>query len=103
MQAYVKDKKNPHKYTPRLCIPLGTTLESLDLLLRCSLCPIRSRVAMSCAAPSSWAIAEWTVDASPLVIGGQCSGIFSTGTIVSVSSYMEYQEGDLSLPGRVLF
>jgi hypothetical protein len=26
--------KNAHKYTPRLCIPLGTTLESLHLLLR---------------------------------------------------------------------
>ena len=26
--------KNPHEYTPRLYIPLGTTLESLHLLLR---------------------------------------------------------------------
>jgi hypothetical protein len=26
--------KKPHGYTPRLCIPLGTTLESLHLLLR---------------------------------------------------------------------
>jgi hypothetical protein len=26
--------KNPHKYTPKLCIPLVTTLESLHLLLR---------------------------------------------------------------------
>jgi hypothetical protein len=26
--------KNPHEYTPRLCIPLRTTLESLHLLLR---------------------------------------------------------------------
>jgi hypothetical protein len=31
--VYVKDK-NPPEYTPRLCIPLGTTLESLHLLLR---------------------------------------------------------------------
>jgi hypothetical protein len=26
--------KNQHEYTPRLCIPLGTTLESLNLLFR---------------------------------------------------------------------
>jgi hypothetical protein len=26
--------KNAHKYTPRLFIPLGTTLESFHLLLR---------------------------------------------------------------------
>jgi hypothetical protein len=30
-------------------------------------------------------------------------GIFSVGTIVSVSSYMEYREGGLSLPDRVFF
>jgi hypothetical protein len=57
---------------------------------------------MYCASPSGWAFAEWTVDAGPLVRGGQGSGIFSAGTIVSVSSYMEYREGRLSLPGRVL-
>jgi hypothetical protein len=32
--VYAEDK-NPHEYTGRLCIPLGTTLESLHLLLRC--------------------------------------------------------------------
>jgi hypothetical protein len=58
---------------------------------------------MSCAPPSGWTVAEWTVDAGPLVMGGQGSGIFSTGTIVSVSSYMEYREGGLSLPGQVFF
>jgi hypothetical protein len=26
--VYAEDK-NPHEYTPRLCIPLGTTFESL--------------------------------------------------------------------------
>jgi hypothetical protein len=31
--VYAEDK-NPHEYTPRLCIPLGTTLESLHPLLR---------------------------------------------------------------------
>jgi hypothetical protein len=31
--VYAEDKK-PHEYEPRLCIPLGTTLESLHLLLR---------------------------------------------------------------------
>jgi hypothetical protein len=35
-----------------------------------SLCPIRSRVAMSCAPPSGWAVAEWTVNVGPLVMGG---------------------------------
>jgi hypothetical protein len=34
---------------------------------------------MSCASPSGWAIAEWTVDANPLVMGGQGSEIFSAG------------------------
>jgi hypothetical protein len=58
---------------------------------------------MSCAPPSGWAVAEWTVDAGKLVMGGQGSGIFSAGTIVSVSSYTEYREGGLSLPGRVFF
>jgi hypothetical protein len=27
------ESENPHEYMPRLCIPLGTTLESLHLLL----------------------------------------------------------------------
>jgi hypothetical protein len=58
---------------------------------------------MSCASPSGWAVAEWTVDAGPLVMGGQGSGIFSAGTIVSVSSYMEYREGGLSLPAEFFF
>jgi hypothetical protein len=31
--VYAEDK-NPREYTPRLCISLGTTLESLHLLLR---------------------------------------------------------------------
>jgi hypothetical protein len=31
--VYVEDE-HPHKNTPGLCIPLGTTLESLHLLLR---------------------------------------------------------------------
>jgi hypothetical protein len=57
---------------------------------------------MSCAPPSGWAVAEWTIDVDPLVMGGQGSGIFLARTIVSVSSYMEYREGGLSLPGRVL-
>jgi hypothetical protein len=39
---------------------------------------------MSCAPPFSWAVAEWTVDAVPLVMGGQGSEIFSAETIVSV-------------------
>jgi hypothetical protein len=56
---------------------------------------------MSCAPPSGWAVAKWTVDAGLLVMGGQGSGIFLTGTIVSVSSYMEYREVGLSLLGRV--
>jgi hypothetical protein len=56
---------------------------------------------MSCAPPSGWAVAEWTVDVGPLVMKGQGSEIFSTGTVVSVSSYMEYGEGSLSLPDRV--
>jgi hypothetical protein len=34
MQVYDEDNKNPHKYAPKLYIPLGTTLESLHLLLR---------------------------------------------------------------------
>jgi hypothetical protein len=52
--------------------------------------------------PFGWTVAEWTVDADPLVMGGQGSKIFSAGTIVSVSFYMEYREGGLSLLGRVL-
>jgi hypothetical protein len=32
--VYAEDKKNPHEHTSRLCIPLGTTLESFHLLLR---------------------------------------------------------------------
>jgi hypothetical protein len=51
-----------------------------------SLCPNRSRVTMSCVPPSGWTVAESTVDAALLVMGGQGSGIFSDGTIVSVSS-----------------
>jgi hypothetical protein len=58
---------------------------------------------MSCAPPSGWAVAEWTVDAGPLVMGARVRGFFSVGTIVSVSSYMEYREGGLSLHGRVFF
>jgi hypothetical protein len=36
-----------------------------------SLCLIRSRVTMSCAPPSGWTVAEWTVDAVPLVMGAR--------------------------------
>jgi hypothetical protein len=66
------------------------------------MCPVRSRVTVSCVPPFGWTVAEWTVDADPLVMGGQGSKIFSAGTIVSVSFYMEYREGGLLLLGRVL-
>jgi hypothetical protein len=36
---------------------------------------------MSCAPPFGWAVAEWTVDADPLVMGDQSSGIFSAGPL----------------------
>jgi hypothetical protein len=51
-----------------------------------SLCLIRSRVTMPYEPPFVWAVAEWTVDADPLVIEGQGLGFFSAGTNVSVSS-----------------
>jgi hypothetical protein len=54
---------------------------------------------MFCAPPSGWAVAEWTVDVDPLVMGDQCLRIFSIGTIVSVS--ILYREGGHSLAGRV--
>jgi hypothetical protein len=58
---------------------------------------------MSCAPPSGWAVTEWTVDAGSLVVEGQGSEILLAGTIVSVSSYMEYRENDLFLSDRVYY
>jgi hypothetical protein len=52
------------------------------------------------------AVAEWTVDVGrggPLVMGGQGSGVFSTGTYGSVTSYNDAGEGGFTLPGRVFF
>jgi hypothetical protein len=43
-------------------------------------------------------VAEWAVDADPLVMGGQGSGIFSTGTSGSATSYNTVSEGGYSLP-----
>jgi hypothetical protein len=50
------------------------------------------------------AVAEWAVDAGrggPLVMGGQGSGVFSTGTYGSMTSYNDVGEGGFTLPGRV--
>jgi hypothetical protein len=43
-------------------------------------------VNVSCSSPSDWVVAEWAVVASPLVMGGQGSEIFSTGTSGSATS-----------------
>jgi hypothetical protein len=45
-----------------------------------SLCLIRSRVPSPARHPPVWAVAEWAAIAGPLVMGGQGSGGFSTGT-----------------------
>jgi hypothetical protein len=45
-----------------------------------SLCLIHSRVLSSACQPLAWAIAKWALVADPLVMGGQGSGVFSTGT-----------------------
>jgi hypothetical protein len=69
------------------------------------LCLVRSRAADSCAPLSGLeAVAEWAVDAGrdgPLVMGGQCSGFFSTGTYGSMTSYNDISKGDFTLSGRV--
>jgi hypothetical protein len=68
-------------------IPIGSEFSGFVKKIP-SLCPIRSRVAMSCVSPSGWAVAEWTVDASPLVMGSgfgnflgrdHCFGLFLYG------------------------
>jgi hypothetical protein len=48
--------------------------------------------------PALGGVAEWAVDADPLVMGGQGSGIFSTGTSGSATSYNTVSEGGYSLP-----
>jgi hypothetical protein len=78
-------------------IPIGIEFSGLVKKIP-SLCPIRSRVAMSCVPSFGWAVVEWTVDVDPLVMEGQGLEIFSVGTIVSVSSYMEYREDGLFPP-----
>jgi hypothetical protein len=52
------------------------------------------------------AVAEWAVDAGrdgPLVMGGQGSRFFSTGTYDSMTSYNDVSKGDFTLPGQVFF
>jgi hypothetical protein len=85
-----------HLQVPGL-IPLGG--EFLGLVKKIPLlCPIRSRVTISCSPPSGWAVAEWTVDAGPLVMGCQGSGVFSARTNVSVS--LNIISGGRSFPPR---
>jgi hypothetical protein len=55
---------------------------------------------MSCAPPSGWAVAEWTVDAGLLVMGGQGSGIFSAGPMFPSLLNIIPDDG-YSLPDRV--
>jgi hypothetical protein len=67
------------------------------------LCLVRSRAADSCAPLSGLeAVAEWAVDAGrdgPLVMGGQGSRFFSTGTYGSMTSYNDVT----TLPSPVKF
>jgi hypothetical protein len=71
------------------------------------MCLVHSRATCSCASLFGLrAVAEWAVDAGrgdPLVMGGQGSGVFSTGTYGSVTSYNDVSEGGFTLPGRVFF
>jgi hypothetical protein len=71
------------------------------------LCLVRSQAAGSCASLFGLgAVAEWAVDAgrgSPLVMGGQGLGVFSTGTYDSVTSYNDVGEGGFTLPGLSFF
>jgi hypothetical protein len=62
---------------------------------------------MFCVPPSSlgvveWTLDDWTVDAGPLVMGGQDSGIFSVGTNVSVSSSYYARRGSFPPPDDFL-
>jgi hypothetical protein len=59
-----------------------------------------------CATLRPGTVAEWAVDAGrggPLVMGGQGSGVFSTGTYGSMTSYNDVGEGGFTLPSRVFF
>jgi hypothetical protein len=50
------------------------------------------------------AVAEWAVDADrddPLVMGGQGSEVFLTGTYGSVTSYNDVGEDGFTLPDQV--
>jgi hypothetical protein len=54
-----------------------------------------------CATLRPGTVAEWAVDAgrgSPLVMGGQGSGVFSTGTYGSMTSYNDVGEGGFTSP-----
>jgi hypothetical protein len=67
-----------------------------------SLCPIRSRVTMSCAPPSGWVVTEWTVDADPLVMGTRVRGFSRPGLLFR--SLLNIIPGGRSFsPGRVFF
>jgi hypothetical protein len=61
-------------------IPIGSEFSGLVKKIP-SLCLIHSRVAMSCAPPSGWTVAEWTVDAGPLVMGASVRGFSRPGPL----------------------
>jgi hypothetical protein len=71
------------------------------------MCLVHSQATSSCESLSDlWAITEWAVDVSrdgPLVMGGQGSGVFLTGTYGFVTSYNDVGEGGFTLSGRVFF
>jgi hypothetical protein len=81
-----------------------------------SLCLVRSRVLSPTRHPPVWAVAEWAVVVGPLVMGGQCSGVFSTGSCW-FRDFLSHQwvacalsatpgnvgEDGFTLPGRVFF
>jgi hypothetical protein len=81
-----------------------------------SVCLVRSRIPSPARHPPAWAIAEWAVVAVPLVMGGQCSRVFSTRTywfrdFLAISGLCapwvpalgDVGEGGFLLPGRVFF
>jgi hypothetical protein len=56
---------------------------------------------MSCAPPSGWAVAEWTVDAGPLVMGARVRGFSRPGPLFR--SLLNIIPGGRSFPPRPSF
>jgi hypothetical protein len=57
---------------------------------------------MSCVPPSSWTVAEWTVDTDPSVMETKAQE-FSWPKLLFVFSYMEFREGGIPLPAEFFF